>query len=286
MSLVWFNGKFVAGPLPLDPRDRGLLLGDGAFETIAVFGGHAVWLDDHLDRLMLAVSALGLKIERGTIEEGVRQTLRDGHGILRITVTRGATSRGLGAIESGHGNLMVTLSPWIRGTLYAPVRLITSSIRRNPESITSRHKTLSYADNIAAAREASFRSADDALMLNTLGRVACTTIANVCILHGSTLQTPLDSTEGVLKGIALRHAFQYARWPELARAQFGFDPGMIFTADAVFLTNSIRLVRPVTELDGKPVSQAAAHTVRKIFDQLCDEIKVETGTDPRLADAL
>ncbi len=51
MSLVWFNGKLIDGPLPLDPADRGLLLGDGLFETIAVINGKPLWLEEHLARL-------------------------------------------------------------------------------------------------------------------------------------------------------------------------------------------------------------------------------------------
>ncbi len=285
MSIVWFNGEIIEGSLPLDPRDRGLLLGDGAFETIAVFNGQAVWLNEHLDRLMAAVSALGLHIERETVAEGVRQTLRARHGILRITVTRGPTSRGLGAIEPGRSNLMVTLSPWIRGMLFSPVRLITSSIRRSPDSITSHHKTLSYADNIAAAREASMRSADDALMLNTHGRVACGTVSNVFILERSTLSTPPYTTEGALSGITSRHILgSLAYGLELVSASTGMEPDRLFGADAVFLTNSLRLVRPVAELDGRPISQAAVKTVRAIFDQLSEQIKEETGADPRVAD--
>ena len=41
MSRVWFNGELVDGLLPLDPRDRGLLLGDGLFETLLVREGRA-----------------------------------------------------------------------------------------------------------------------------------------------------------------------------------------------------------------------------------------------------
>ncbi|MBC8038406.1 MAG: aminotransferase class IV [Rhizobiales bacterium] len=285
MSTVWFNGEIVEGPLPLDPRDRGLLLGDGAFETIAAFNGHAVWLDDHLDRLMIAASVLGLNIKRETVAEGVKQTLRGRHGILRITVTRGSTSRGLGAIEPGHGNLMVTFSPWIKGMLFQPARLITSSIRRSPDSVTSRHKTLSYADNIAAAREASLRSADDALMLNTHGRVACATVANIFVLEGDTLSTPLDSTEGVLNGITSRHILgSLADGLGLVSACTGIEPARLFGADAVFMTNSLRLVRPVTEIDGRALPKAGGEIVKKIFDRICRDIERDTGADPRKVD--
>ncbi len=39
------------GTLPLDPHDRGFLLGDGIFETVAVINHKPLWLDEHLQRM-------------------------------------------------------------------------------------------------------------------------------------------------------------------------------------------------------------------------------------------
>ena len=51
MSTVWFNGQFVNGALPLNSHDRGFLLGDGVFETVAVINHKPMWLDEHLQRM-------------------------------------------------------------------------------------------------------------------------------------------------------------------------------------------------------------------------------------------
>ena len=64
-------------------------------------------------------------------------------------------------------------------------------------AMSCRLKTLSYIDNIAAAREAWSHGVEDALMLNTEGNVACTTIANLFLLKDGTLVTPArDQGEG------------------------------------------------------------------------------------------
>lgn len=287
MSTVWFNGQLVDGELSLDPRDRGLLLGDGVFETIAVFNGHPVWLDEHIERMMRAASVLGLGIKPDRVTQAIHEVADDKSGVLRITVTRGPMARGLGSMNETQTTLMLTLSPWTKGTLFAPARLITSSLRRNPHSVSSLHKTLSYVDNVYAAREASERSADDALMLNTHGRVACSTIANICILDGNRLTTPLDSTEGVLQGIAIAKIFGHPAWDlNLVPSSSYIDVDQLFKADAVFLTNSLRLVRPITELDGRSLSQAGAPMVEKLFDHLCRQIEKEAGVDPRAVDTV
>ena len=287
MSAVWFNGQLVEGELALDPRDRGLLLGDGVFETIAVFNGHPVWLDEHVARMQKAASVLGLNIKSGMISDAIQEISDGQSGVLRITVTRGPMARGLGSMGETQCNLMVSFSAWTKGTLFAPVRLITSSVRRNPYSISSQHKTLSYVDNIFAAREASVQSADDALMLNTHGRIACSTIANICILEGNTLTTPLDSTEGVLQGITIAKTFGHpARELNLAPSGSHIEADRVYKADGVFLTNSLRLIRPVTELDGRPLSQVGAPTIDRLFDLLCRQIEKEAGVDPRTVDTV
>ena len=280
-ATVWFNGALVAGNLAVDPGDRGLLLGDGIFETIAVFNGRPVWLAEHLDRMTEAAGTLGIPADRGNIEAAIAETLRatpHRHGILRITLTRGSGVRGLAA-DGNAPSLLMTLVPWAKGMLFAPAKLVTSTIRRNETSPTSRLKTLSYVDNILAAREAAAARCDDALLLNTQGQVAATTIANVFLLKDGRLATPPLSA-GILPGIARRKllALTQAEERELA-------PAELHDAQALFLTNSLRLVRPVHALDGHKLRHDDAALMR-YFEQLCASIIAETECDPRQADAL
>lgn len=280
-ATVWFNGALVTGPLAVDPGDRGLLLGDGIFETIAVFDGKPVWLAEHLERLVEAAATLGIPVDHTNIDVAIAETLRatpHRHGILRITLTRGTGVRGLAA-NGSTPSLLVTLSPWVKGLLFAPAKLMTSMIRRNETSPAARLKTLSYIDNILAAREAAAANCDDALLLNTKGQVAASTIANVFMLKDGRLATPPLSA-GILPGIARRKLLTLTQAEErdIAPAELSF-------ADALFLTNSLRLVRPVHALDGHEIRHDDAALVR-YFDGLCASVAAETGFDPRQADAL
>ena len=279
---VWFNGRLVKdASLSIDPTERGLLLGDGLFETIAVFNGKAIWLDDHLQRLRASAATLGLTADRTSIEAAVSDLLsqaQDRHGIMRVTLTRGPGVRGLAA-EGSNPSLLVTLSPWIGKSLFAPVKLVTSSIRRNETSPASRLKTLSYIDNILAAREAASKGCDDALFLNTRGNVAATTIANLFALRGDRITTPPVSA-GILPGIARKKLLAFAKGEERELA-----PADLKEADAVFLTNSLRLIRPVHSLDGTPLRRNDA-ALALFLEKLCGLIAEESGIDPREVDAL
>ncbi|MGE0004520.1 MAG: aminotransferase class IV [Parvibaculaceae bacterium] len=280
-ATVWFNGALVGPPLALDPSDRGLLLGDGIFETIAVFNRTGVWLGDHLDRMMAGAAALGLPVDRRVVDAAVAEVVKaapDAHGILRVTLTRGPGLRGLAA-DASRPSLLVTLAPWTAGMLFAPAMLSTSSIRRNETSPAARLKTLSYVDNIVAAREAASIHCDDALFLNHRGLVASTTIANIFILRDGWIATPRAS-DGVLPGIARKKLLGLANAEERP-----VTPAELLDAEAVFLTNSLRLVRPVHSLDGRPLGRNDA-ALAGVFDMLCRMVAEDSGVDPREVDVL
>jgi branched-chain amino acid aminotransferase len=275
----WLDGAFRhEEKMRLDPADRGFTLGDGAFETMAVFNGIVVDQTRHLDRLMQASETLALRLDRKALEAAIRTliTAHQGvHGILRVTTSRGAGGRGLAA-ATDHPSILMTVSPWTKGTLNQKAALATSRIRRNETSPASRLKLTSYADNVLAAREAAAANCDDALLLNGRGHVACTTIANVvAAIDGSLFIPPPE--DGALPGIV---AGQLGATPR------HLTPDDLHRADGVFLTNSLRLIRPVTSLDGKLLSRKADGLIEKVFDVLCRKIAATCGIDPRIVDGL
>lgn len=246
---VLCNGQFV-DHLILDPAERGLMLGDGIFETIAVREGKAIWLEEHLARLQLAANELGLSHNISAIAAAVASLLTKSDSsseVLRLTLTRGPTSRGLTA-QGEQPTLIISLNPFDSTKLPKFVRLATSKIRRNPTSPASRLKTLSYIDAVAAAREVS-AIADDALMLNTDGNVASTTVANIFLLKDKRLITPADD-QAILHGITRGKLILGAEIHGLSVEREIIRPADLRSADAVFLTNSLRLAVPVVSIDG------------------------------------
>jgi branched-chain amino acid aminotransferase len=230
LSAVWFNGGFVAGSLPLDPQDRGFLLGDGVFETVAVINHKPLWLDEHLQRMAHAAAELGIAFNAPGSFAGLTAVLKKSAApceVLRLTLSRGKAARGL-AEDDASPSLLITLDEFAGKNLFQPCRLKVSQVRRNEFAPSSRLKTLSYIDGIAAAREVAGQ-ADDALMLNTSGHVASATVANIFALLGDELITP-SLNQGILPGttrrILLNHAKKLGLKPvvqEPAPYQAGYD---------------------------------------------------------------
>jgi branched-chain amino acid aminotransferase len=260
MSIIWFNGELVENQINIDPVDRGLTLGDGLFETILVHGKKVIWLNEHVQRMKLAARELGIGFDSALLHSGVAAVLENisfAKSVLRITLTRGVVNpralTGLGASP----NLLITLSEF-SGATPSSITLATSSIRRNETSPSCRMKTLSYIDNVAAAREVTAR-ADDALMLNTAGHVACTTIGNLFLLKGDELITPRGD-QGILAGITRSKLLIRAREAIVTTED-------LFTADAVFRTNSLRLVTQVSKVDDKHLNMHSLDVIQNFITE-------------------
>lgn len=233
--------------VPLE--DRGLLLGDGLFETVLGEDGRLVDLEAHLDRMAAGCAVLGLPApDRGAAEGLMRQALAPlgrTRAAVRLTLTAGSGGRGLDRPEPPAPRLFATAAASPRPGL--PARLAVVQIRRNDASPVSRLKSLAYLDNVLARREAQAAGADEAVMLNTRGELACCAAANLFWISEGRLWTPaLDC--GVLAGItrSALMARAEALGVEVAVARMG--PEALTRAEAVLITNSLIGVRPVSQL--------------------------------------
>ncbi|MEM9225464.1 MAG: aminotransferase class IV [Pseudomonadota bacterium] len=245
--------QFLDGgdPQPFDLSDRGLLLADGVLDTSLVIKGEMFLQSAHLDRLIRDAAALDIDIEREEIEAFVKETLGpDTTGALRLTVTRGPGERGLTGKAHGAPTLIAAVAPLDETRQFAPLSLQTSAITRNPASITAAHKTLAYTDNIVAARRAQAAGFDEALFLNTSGQVACAATGNIFIREGETLVTP-PIGDGALSGVMRGWLLESAPASGFAVAEDTLCPDRLNTADQVFMTNSLRLIAPVSRVDDK-----------------------------------
>jgi branched-chain amino acid aminotransferase/4-amino-4-deoxychorismate lyase len=235
--------------IPAD--DRGLTLGDGLFETILARDGELVLLDAHLDRMAQGCETLGLPpLDRTRAQrlcEDAAATVQ-GRAAVRLTLTAGSGGRGLDRLASPYPRLFATAAP--APAPKTPARLVTATVRRNEGSPASRLKTLSYLDNVLAREEARAAGADEALMLNNAGEIACAAAANVFWLQGGRLFTPAREC-GVLEGIMRRKVLEMAPSMGLAVEESHASRDDLAHAEAMFLTNSLVGLRPVSGLDGK-----------------------------------
>lgn len=265
---VWLNGKVVSeAEARIAPADRGFTLGDGVFETIRVSGGRPCRVDDHLHRLRRGMEVLRLDApwDNDTLSSALTAVIAGqqvADGAARITVTRGPGARGLLPPADGHATVLVSAAtvPPFALDVTAVIATIT---RRNALSPLSRIKSLNYLDNILARQEAADRGVQEALLLNTEGRVAEATSANLfAVLDGQAVTVPVD--EGALPGIARKTALE-----ALAIEERPITVQDLERAEEIVLTNSLS-VRTVVSLDGRPVGNGTAGPLHRILAELHD----------------
>ena len=256
--MIWLNGRLVPREQAhIDIADRGLLLGDGLFETLRVYGGQAFKLEDHLGRLARGAAELGipLPLDAPDIASAVQETLEAHHldaasTALRITLTRGAGQRGLLPPEDPKPNLVISVSPYHPAVSGNGFTVVTSKrARRNEGSLTARLKTLQYLDNIVAQTEAAAEGADEALLLNNRNAIACGARSNVfAVIKGTLLTPPIE--EGALPGVTRAAVLHLARELSVATSEARVTLGDLAKAEEAFLTNSLLEIVPVRRVDG------------------------------------
>ena len=257
---VWIDGTVSpAAEATIAATDRGVLLGDGVFETCKVAAGEPFALTRHLARLRRSAEIIGITVPwsddliRSACAMAVDAALADplltgtvGH--LRMTVTGG--SGPLGPDRGGHApTLMVAAGP---SRTWAPTAaVVTVEWPLNERSPASGAKTTSYVENLLSLTEAHRRHGDEAILANTAGVLAEGTGSNVFLAVDGMLCTPSLST-GCLPGITRALVCEVVEVVE--RPDLTFDH--LRGATEAFLTSSTRDVHPIARVDGVALGEA------------------------------
>lgn len=242
--------------IPLD--DRGFTLGHGLFETVLWIDGDLAHWDSHRERLERGCRTLGLPIPdreafRAAADAALGAAGTPARAAVRLNWSAGSGGRGLDFPEPLEPRLTALATPL--GPTPGPVTLATARVRRNDRSPTSRLKSLSYLDNVLARAEARAAGAEEALMLNTVGEVACAAAANVFWVRHDEVFTP-DLACGVLDGIMRREVISACHGLGLPVEEVFANPGRLAGAP-MFITNSLVGVRSVASLDGQPLPKSS-----------------------------
>tara|TARA_B100001142_G_scaffold328064_1_gene387226 strand:+ start:578 stop:1411 length:834 start_codon:yes stop_codon:yes gene_type:complete len=270
---VFINGYFTeslesSSKLLLDPTDRGLTLGDGIFETISVKNSRILRLKAHLDRLRGAASLLDIELPMAEPDliEALKTIAKENlivDGSIRLTLTRGPSSRGLLPPQIKSPSLIITASNnSSEFNAVGCVKAIIATVTRcNENSPLSRIKSLNYLDNILALKEAREKGADDALLLNGAGKLTSASASNLFIVSHGKLVTPPER-DGCLSGIMRTDIIR-----ELDVLLQSILPLDLAEASEAFLTNCLS-VRPLISLNGKKIGDGKIGMVTKKVQDL------------------
>jgi branched-chain amino acid aminotransferase len=281
--IMFQDGRFLpAQDATVSIFDRGLLYGDGLFETLRLHDGLPLSWDQHLERLREGANFLRIPIPQSPTD--LRNTaIQLSHlnqasaAMLRLTLTRGIGPRGYAIAHAIRPTLFMSLhpAPSIDPRTPPQWRLVTSRIRLCPDDPLTRFKTCNRLPYILARQDAETAQVHDALMLNTRGEVAETSTANIFWLRRDCLgTTPLDSA--ALPGITRANVLGLAQRLGLTTHETSIAPADLFSADAVFLTVTSLGIIEVTHLDQCPLARSPlVQSLYSAYWQLASPLRSE-----------
>jgi 4-amino-4-deoxychorismate lyase len=134
-------------------------------------------------------------------------------------------------------------------------RVAISSVRLGEQPLLAGIKHLNRLEQVLARAENPASRADEALMLDSAGRLVCATSANVFMVREGQVFTPrMDrcGVAGVVRG-ALMSAATVGElpWPIM---ETDLTLESLVGAEEIFLTSALRGVWSVATVDGSPVS--------------------------------
>jgi len=270
MAHISLDGRILEdSQARVSTEDRGLLLGDGLFESMRAYGGRLFGLTAHLDRLRASGEFFRLRLPFSDEEvaAAVAELLELNacpDAYVRLTLTRG---EGGGLRMDGARPVTIIHARPLAGPppeqYRAGAKLIVSRHRQYSASPLARHKTIAYLLRVLARQEAADARANGALLLNEHGQVTGEAVGNVFLARDGRLVTPPVHC-GCLPGITRATVIEMAASMGIACEERPIAAGEIFSSDEMFLTGTLVEIMPVRSVDKRHFAQNApgALTVR------------------------
>lgn len=272
---IFVNDRFVnVDDKIISVYDRGLLLGDGVFTTLKSVASELKYFDLHITRLINHAALIYLKIPQSLEEIKKncelllkRNNLEDDTVLIRITITRGNSERGIDLPKKTIPTLIIKCIPYKKIKTILP-KLCFTTIIRNEFSILTKIKSLNYLESILARKEAQDKGFDDGIMLNTHGAICETSTANLFFVTSNYEVLTPHINEGVLNGIIRGQVINACKELNIPILQRSIQPDTIYDCLEVFQTNCSIDVQNVASIEDMEYTYSNDSVTQLIRDSL------------------
>jgi len=252
MSTCLINGEANS---TISSEDRGLMYGDGLFETMAVVAGQIPLWPLHWARLQRGCERLSLPCPPvDVLQQEIAQLIQDiDRAVLKIMLTRGIGGRGYLAPSTPHVTRILQRYPWPdspRSYWESGVKVIFCQQPLARQAGLAGIKHLNRLEQVLARSEWDDPSIQEGLLADTQGDIVEAISHNVFIVNGQELLTPdlrFCGVEGVMREYILGLVKEMA----LSVQVTSITREDVLAADAVFLCNSVHGIWPVCDIEGK-----------------------------------
>lgn len=287
---VWIDGRlYPREEAKVSVFDSVVQGGDAVWEGLRVYDGKIFALEAHLERLQDSARAMAFKNvpPNDKIKSAVFKTLEtngmrdDTH--IRLTLTRGKkVTSYMDPQVNQYGPTLIVLAEWkpplneINKNRKDGLRLITSSIRRNPpQCIDSKIHHNNLINNILAKIEANVAGVDAAVMMDVEGYVSEANATNIFFVRKGCVYTPF--ADSCLPGITRGIVMDLCGLHDIMCREKRISMAEMYRADECFTTGTMGELAAVSEIDGRKIGQGKAGTVTRQLQSLHKKLAETTG---------
>ena len=289
MSEMLINGR--AAEL-ISAQDRGLLYGDGLFETIKLVKGEPHSWDLHLQRLTRGAQRLNIPMPDGELLLKELLSLSKARArpqamplvrarpqisaagqpraLAKIILTRGVGGRGYYPAKLNPTRI-IQLFPWPElptENAEQGVRVTLCQLRLAQQPALAGLKHLNRLESVIARGEWQDESIAEGLLRDTDGHFIEGTMSNLFMVKDSVLYTdPL--TQCGVAGVMRERIIKYAEQQHIALQLTKIDEAMLHSADELFICNAVIGIWPVREIVG--VKEFAVGPLSRQLQQAIEE---------------
>lgn len=234
-------------------KDRGFQYGDGLFETLEIYRGKPLFLNQHFHRLTEGCSRLAIPCpDLGLLSAEINQLSSNAErAVLKLIITRGSGGRGYRQPDSILTTRVVSLYPYPdypADYVDEGVNTIFCQTRLGISSLLAGIKHLNRLEQIMARNEWQQPEIQEGIMLDVNDYVIEGTMTNLFYSKDNTLYTApvqLSGVAGIMRSIII--ALASANNLPLIEQYYGKEDLLI--ADELFISNSIIGIWPVKQVE-------------------------------------
>jgi len=266
------SGKITNYSQGISVNNRAFRYGDALFETMYYTNGRVIFFDKHIERLRKGLSTFKIHYNNliinkllSLIKELIQVNNIKGSARIRLQVFR--KDGGLYLPNNNELDYIIEVFP-LDNSIYKINKKgihigIANSVRKDNNQF-SQLKTTSKMDMVLCAIEAEEMGWDDAIIMNSTGKLVESSKSNLFIYKNNKLYTPTIE-DGPLNGIMRQAIIELSNKSGIECIETHITETNLINADEVFLTNAIIGVNWVSAFKSK-------RYMHKISDILINEL--------------
>jgi D-amino acid aminotransferase len=257
---VFLNGRMVeAKRATVSVYDRGLMYGDGLFETMRGYKGRAFAIEEHFHRLRTSADILGLPIpnldwQKVIAELLLKNGLQRQDTWVRLTITRGPAEPRVLPPDIAKPTTMIMVRPLDRDIARHQKRGVKVSLLPfSRHGFVPEHKSINYLPAVVGKVLASYHGAYEGIFVRADHVLTEGTTTSVFVVRDKTLFTAPQG--GILPGVTRGLVMDLARAHGIQALEREITTTDLRLADEAFLTSSMIELVPIVHVDEAPLAK-------------------------------